>query len=142
MAKGKYAIRAESRASQQLADLIATLRQSLLERENEVKELRESLHKAQMAIKHSELSEEIGKTLLETKERLYKSETEKEKYISYLKEIIAVITAQGTHIPLPLSFHLAAKEFGIQHEIMLDTRTKRRNGLTVAKLKTNLEGRQ
>jgi hypothetical protein len=140
MAKGKYAIRAESRASQQLADLIATLRETLLEREAEVKELRESLHQANMAIKHSEHSKELAESLLSTEKRLAKSELEKETYITYLKEIIVAINSQHeTGIKLPVSFFLAAKQFNLEHEIMTETRTQRRNFHTVAKGKSHLE---
>lgn len=140
MAKGKYAIRAESRASQQLADLIAKLRESLIEKETEVKELRDSLREAETAITHSKFSEEMAKSFLRTKKRLDESELEKEKYISYLKEIIIAINSQHEiEIKLPLSFHLAAKDFELQHEIMLETRTQRRNGLTSGKLKTALQ---
>jgi hypothetical protein len=139
MAKGRYAIRAESRASQQLADLIATLRESLIEKETEVKELRDSLRQAETAITHSKFSEEMAKSFLRTKKRLDESELEKEKYISYLKEIITAINAQPNEIGLPVSFYLAAQEFDLQHETMLKTRTQRRNGLTQAKLKSALK---
>lgn len=140
MAKGKYAIRAEAKASKQLADLIANLRQSLEEKENEVFELQESLRKADMAITHSKFSEEMGKSFLRTKKRLDESELEKEKYISYLKEIIVAINSQHeTGIKLPLSFYLAAKEFDLEHEIMVETRTQRRNSLTVGKVRSTLK---
>jgi uncharacterized UPF0160 family protein len=140
MAKGKYAIRAESKASQQLADLIATLRQSLSDKETEVKELRQALHQANMAIKHSEHSKELAESLLSTEKLLAKSELERETYITYLKEIIIAINSQiETEIRLPISFHIAAREFGLQHEIMTVTRTQRRNGLTSAKIKSAIE---
>ena len=141
MAKGKYAIRAESRASQQLADLIATLRQSLLEKETEVKELRESLHQANMAIKHSEHSKELAESLLSTEKLLAKSELEKEKYITCIKEVIEAVNLQPDLIRMPISLHVAAKEFDLQHEMVKETRTQRRNTITAAKTKSVLERR-
>ena len=140
MAKGKYAIRAESKASQQLADLIATLRQSLSDKETEVKELREALHQANMAIKHSEHSKELAESLLSTEKLLAKSELEKETYVTYLTDIILAINSQHEiGIKLPMSFYLAAKELNLEHEILIETRTQRRNTHTVAKTKSHLK---
>lgn len=140
MAKGKYAIRAESRASQQLAGLIADLRAALFASENEVKTLRQSLHQANMAIEHKQHSKELAESLLSTEKLLAKSELEKNKYITCLKEIIVAINSQHeTGIKLPLSFHLIAEEFGLLHEIMQETRMQRRNTLTKAKMQSSLK---